>query len=78
MSERKNATPATIAVDLALCAAFFVVIFSLVKSHVQSSDPKLIALWGGLTASCMTVVFWMATQMFRAVLRAQREAKSRN
>jgi hypothetical protein len=31
-------------------------------------------LWGGLTAACMSGVFWLAVQMFRVVLRAQRAA----
>jgi len=37
----------------------------------------MIMLWAGLTAACMTAVFWLAGQMFRAVLRAQREARTR-
>jgi len=78
MSERKNATPVTIAVDLVLCAAFFAVIYSIVNSHVPSNDPKMVLLWSTLTSACMSVVFWMCIQMFRAVLRAQREQKSRN
>jgi len=28
-------------------------------------------LWGGLTAACMSGVFWLCIQMFRLVLRAQ-------
>ena len=78
MSERKLATPTSIAVDLALCAVFFVIIYSIVNSHVPSRDPKMVVLWSVLTSSCMTVVFWLCSQMFRAVLRAQREAKSRS
>jgi hypothetical protein len=35
----------------------------------------MIALWAGLTAACLTAVFWLAIQMFRVVLRAQREAR---
>jgi hypothetical protein len=34
----------------------------------------MIMLWGGLTAACMSGVFWLAVQMFRVVLRAQRAA----
>jgi RsiW-degrading membrane proteinase PrsW (M82 family) len=78
MSERKNATPVTLAVDLVLCAVFFVIIYSIVNSHVPSRDPKMVLLWSGLTSACMSVVFWMCIQMFRAVLRAQREQKSGN
>jgi hypothetical protein len=46
----------------------------LVKIHVPSSDPKMIMLWSGLTAACMSGVFWLCIQMFRVVLKAQREA----
>jgi hypothetical protein len=41
---------------------------------VQTNDPKMTLLWGGLTAACMSGVFWLAVQMFRVVLRAQRAA----
>ncbi len=65
-----------LAIDLVLCLIFFCIIARLVSSHVQSQDPRMIFLWTGLTASCMTVVFWLATQMFRAVLKAQRDGAS--
>jgi hypothetical protein len=48
-----------------------------VKSHVQSNDPKMIMLWGGLTTACLTGVFWLAVQMFRVVFKAQRMAKKK-
>lgn len=77
MSERKSVTPVTIAVDVVLCAAFFALIYWLVHSHVQSSNPVMIVFWGALTSACMTGVFWLCIQMFRVVLRAQREARAR-
>jgi Na+/H+-dicarboxylate symporter len=75
--ERKLVTPTSLAVDAVLCIAFFAILFGLLRSHVQSHDPKMIALWAGLTAACLTAVFWLAIQMFRVVLRAQREARKR-
>jgi len=77
-SEQKKVTPARLAVDATLCIAFFALWFGRLRSHVPSHDPKMIALWAGLTAACLTAVFWLAIQMFRVVLRAQREARSRD
>ncbi len=73
-SEEKHVTPASLVVDLVLVALFFAYMFSILKSHVPSTDPKMITLWAALAASCMTGVFWLALHMFRVVLRAQREA----
>ena len=78
LPERKSVTPISLAVDATLCIAFFVLLFGLLRSHVQSHDPKMIALWAGLTAACLTAVFWLAVQMFRVVLRAQRDARHRD
>ena len=72
---RISITPASLAVDASLCLVVFAVLFGLLRSHVQSHDPKMIALWAGAAAACMTAVFWLATQMFRVVLRVQREAR---
>jgi len=68
-------TPPGFVVDISLCIAFFTFLFGRLRSHVPSHDPKMIALWAGLTAACLTAVFWLAIQMFRVVLRAQREAQ---
>ncbi len=59
-------------VDLALTAAFFSYIFSLIKSHVPSLDPKMINFWGAMAAGCMSGVFWLAWQMVKTVYRFQR------
>jgi hypothetical protein len=48
--------------------------FGVLKSHVPSNDPKMIALWAGLGTACMSGVFWLAVQMFRVVFRAHRAA----
>lgn len=73
-SEQKHTTPVSLVVDAILVVAFFLFLYSLVKIHVPSTDPKMIMLWGGLTAACMSGVFWLCIQMFRVVLKAQREA----
>lgn len=73
-SDQKHTTPVSLAVDAVLLVAFFLFIYSLVSSHVPSDDPKMILLWGGLCSACMTGVFWLCIQMFRVVLRNQREA----
>ena len=75
LPERKLVAPISLVVDTVLCVAFFALLFGLLRSHVPSHDPKMIALWAGLTAACLTAVFWLAIQMFRVVLRAQREAR---
>jgi len=71
-SETKLITPVSFVVDLILAVAFFLYLYSIVSPHVPSSDSRMIMLWGGLAAACMTGVFWLAIQMFRVVLRAQR------
>lgn len=72
--DQKHTSPASIALDAVLVIAFFVYLYSLVSTHVPSTDPKMIVLWGGLCAACMSGVFWLCIQMFRVVLRAQRAA----
>lgn len=64
-------TPVTLVVDTILIVLFFLGIYQLVASHVPSNDKSMILLWGGLTAACMSCVFWLCIQMFRVVLRAQ-------
>jgi hypothetical protein len=73
-SEKKSFSPVTLVVDLALTAAFFLFIFSVIKSHVQSNDPRMIIFWGGAGAACMTGVFWLAWQMVKTVYRFQRDS----
>ena len=76
-SESKHTTPVSLAVDAVLVIGFFLFLYSLVKIHVPSTNPKMIMLWGGLTAACMSGVFWLCIQMFRVVLKAQRAANKR-
>ncbi|HWA11362.1 MAG TPA: hypothetical protein VG838_18125 [Opitutaceae bacterium] len=71
----KLVTPVSLAVDAVLCLACFVYLYGVNRSHVPSTDPKMIMIWGAATSACMTGVFWLCVQMFRVVFRAQREAK---
>ena len=73
----KPAGRATLALDAFLTLAVFVFFTWILRSHVPSNDPVFIWLWGAITASCLTALFWLALQMFRVVLRAQLEAKTR-
>jgi hypothetical protein len=74
-SRTKLVTRGSLAVDAVLVVAFFTYMYGVVSTHVPSNDPGMIRLWGAITASCLTAVFWLALQMFRVVLRAQREGK---
>jgi len=73
--EKKPFSPVMLIIDLVLTAAFFVYIFGVVKRHVPSLDPKMINLWGGLAAGCMSGVFWLAMQMLKTVFRFQRDSR---
>lgn len=72
-SETKFTTPASLVVDALLVGAFFLFLyFKVLPVHVPSNDPFQIRLWAGLTAACMSGVFWLAVQMFRVVYRFQK------
>ena len=75
MSDRNPVNPVSLAVDAVLVVAFFAFMFTVLRPHVQSNDPVNIAIWAGLTAACMSSVFWLAIQMFRVVYRAQHASK---
>jgi hypothetical protein len=71
--EQKLTSPASLAVDAVLVIGFFFYMYSVLSTHVPSHDPKWILLWGGLSATLMSALFWLALQMFRVVLRFQRQ-----
>ncbi len=72
---QKLTSPASLLVDAVLVVAFFIYMYTVVSTHVPSTDPKMILLWGLYTTSCLTGVFWLALQMFRVTYRAQRESR---
>jgi hypothetical protein len=71
--ESKLVTPASLAVDAVLVVLFFIYMYSVVSTHVPSKDHRMIMLWGALCSACLTIVFWLALQMFRVVVKLQRE-----
>ena len=75
--ETKFTSPVSLAVDAVLVIAFFLFIYTIVSPHVPSNDKRMVLLWGALCAACMSGVFWLCIQMFRVVLRAQREARQK-
>ncbi len=73
--EKKPFSIANLALDLVLVAVAFTIFYRLVNSHVPSNDPRMIMLWGGLAAGCMSGVFWLALQMLKVVFRFQRDSR---
>lgn len=74
-SEKKPLNVVSLVIDLVLTAIAFVIFYTLVHSHVPSSDPTMVKLWGGLTAGCMAGVFWLAWNMLKVVYKFQRESR---
>jgi hypothetical protein len=74
--EDKLVTPASLAVDAVLVIIFFIYMYSVVSTHVPSKDHRMILFFGASCAACLTLVFWLALQMFRVVVKVQR-AESR-
>ena len=75
-SEKKPLNVVSLLIDLVLTAIAFVIFYTLVHSHVPSSDPKMVMLWGGLTAGCMSGVFWLAWNMLKVVFKFQRASRT--
>ena len=73
--EQKFTSPASLVVDAILVIAFFLFMWWVIASHVPSTDRRMILLWGAIGSSCLTGVFWLCIQMFRVVIRAQREGR---
>jgi hypothetical protein len=71
--ERKLVTPVSLAVDLVLVVVFFIYMYGVTSTHVPSNNHRMIVFWGFVTTSCLASVFWLALQMFRVVVKAQRE-----
>jgi len=74
-SEKKPFNVVSLIIDLVLTAIAFAIFYWLVESHVPSTDPKMVMLWGALTAGCMAGVFWIAWNMFKVVYKFQRASR---
>ncbi len=74
-SEPKLVTPASLALDAVLVIAFFAFLFTKLRIHVPSADPRMINVWAAVTALCLSGVFWLALQMVRVVYRFQRSSR---
>lgn len=74
--EPKLTSRTSLAVDAVLVIAFFALMYAILSPHVPSQDPKMILFWGGLSSALMAALFWLALQMFRVVLRFQREQRA--
>lgn len=70
-SAKKPFNVVSLVIDLVLTGIAFAIFYWLVESHVPSSDPKMVMLWGGLTAGCMAGVFWIAWNMLKVVYKFQ-------
>jgi len=75
LSEPKPAARLSLLVDAVLTLAVFGLFTWILRGHVPSNDPFDIWFWGAVSSGCLTAVFWLALQMFRVVLRAQRSAR---
>ena len=69
----KFVTPASLAVDGVLLVIFFIYMYTVVSTHVPSRDHRMILLWGAAGSLCLTIVFWLALQMLRVIVKVQRE-----
>ncbi len=76
-TDQKLVTPVSLVVDLILLVVFSVFMYKWLAPHVPSNDPAMIRLWGALTTSCMTGVFWLALQMFRVTFAFQRASRKK-
>ena len=47
---------------------FFVLMFFVLSPHVPSHDPTAVKIVAGMSAACMTGVFWIASNMFLVTL----------
>jgi hypothetical protein len=74
-SKPKPARRSSHVLDAGLTVAVFAFLTWVLSGHVPSNDPFGIWLWAAVTASCLTALFWLVLQMFRAVRQAQRAAK---
>jgi len=64
-----------VTLDLLITLVVFVALIFVFKPHVPGYSPMLVLAISAFTSSCVTAVFWLAMQMFKAVLKHQRESR---
>jgi membrane glycosyltransferase len=62
-----------IALDLLITLVVFVAMIFVLRSHVPSETPAIVLAVSAFTSACLTALFWLAMQMFKAVFSHQRE-----
>jgi uncharacterized YccA/Bax inhibitor family protein len=62
-----------IALDLLITLVVFVAMIFVFRSHVPSETPAVVLAVSAFTSACLTALFWLALQMFKAVFSHQRE-----
>jgi hypothetical protein len=75
-NEKKKISFGAVAFDLLLTALFFLGFTALVWTNVPSENPTTILLGAVFTASSAAGVFWLALQMFKVTLAAQRQIRA--
>lgn len=55
-------------VDVILTGGFWLFMAVILRPHVPSDHPFWINVWSAITAFCLSVLFFIALQMFRLVL----------
>jgi hypothetical protein len=54
-------------IDLVLTAIFFVIMSQFLRSNVMDEREAVVTFFAAYTALCVSGVFWLALQLFRAV-----------
>ena len=67
-----------IALDLLITLVVFVAMIFVLRSHVPSETPAIVLVVSAFTSACITALFWLAMQMFKAVFSHQREKTDRD
>jgi hypothetical protein len=68
---------ASLLFDIILTLAFFAFMFTVLRPHVPSNNPKMTAFFGASGSACLSGVFWLCVQMFRVVYQVQKAGPSK-
>ena len=62
-----------VVLDILITLVVFVALVLIIRSHVPGGTAMVVLAFSMFTSSCVTAVFWLAMQMFKSVLKHQRE-----